>query len=73
LHLRSIWILHSSVVLILLSADTMNIWELWQSKKIGIVTRLGAGRSGTRISALTRGFSPLWNIETDSGTHPASY
>jgi hypothetical protein len=28
LHLRSIWILHSSVVLILLSADTMNIWEL---------------------------------------------
>ena len=36
----------------------------------GIVTRLEAGKSGVLISAETRNFSFLQNVETGLGTQP---
>jgi len=39
---------------------------------VGIVTRLRAGWSGFRIPIAQRDFSPVQNVQTDSGAHPAS-
>ena len=40
---------------------------------MGIVTRLLAGWSGFRIPIAARDFSPLQNVQTGSGAHPAPF
>ena len=44
----------------------------WDSSA-SIATRLRAGRSGVRIPAEARDFSPLQNVGSGSGAHTASY
>ena len=52
------------------------IWVFYhtiQCTAVDVVTRLRGARYGVRIPAGAKHFSPLQNVQTGAGAHPASY